>query len=202
MSANDDHKPELRLTPTTLRRVVLQRDKLAEEVEELKSENERLKEELSAHALCRDKIAALEAKAASGGAQSDDLLRKVEGLEKKAEDLALALKVSEQMRKRFEDRAVKVEALEAELAALRARTAAAEAGVEAAKAGAKKESAAAKAAVAEASQGPTPAEFFAAIEMFKAEQLMACISERVFVHVVAPKTILQVLCSSAQDSIR
>lgn len=38
---------------------------------------------------------------------------------------------------------------------------------------------------------PTYAQFMEAMESFKAEQLMACISERVFIHVIAPRTILQ-----------
>ena len=47
-------------------------------------------------------------------------------------------------------------------------------------------------AAAAAAVGPSPEEFRAAIEAYKAQNLMTTISERVFVHVVAPRTILQV----------
>jgi hypothetical protein len=163
--------------------VVIQRDKLEEEAVELRAENERMAKELEAHALCPGRIAALELEAVDRRKADDSW--KVHGLEKKVADLELALKVSEARRDGFAEKADKAAGLDAELAALRVRANLAERKVA-------EQAARAERAEAKGSGGPTQAEFLAALEMFKAEQLMTCISERVFVHVVAPKTILQV----------
>ena len=174
--------PELRLTPATLRRVVIQRDKFEEECVELRAENARLHVELEAHKLCGARIATLEAEAVERRKADDSW--KIHGLEKKIEELKLALQVSEARRDGFAEKADKAAGLDAELAALRQRCAAAEKRAD--------EEAFKARETAKGAGGPTQAEFNAALEMFKVEQLMQCISERVFVHVVAPKTILQV----------
>lgn len=68
------------LRKATLKRVVLQRDKLEEELVGLREENERLKEELLAHALCGARIAELTEAARGGGeaqvvSQSPDIVQ-------------------------------------------------------------------------------------------------------------------------------
>jgi len=187
-------RPELRLTPTTLRRVVQQRDKLEEENSKLKDENVRLNEELLVHAKCGAKIkeledkctecslsttTAAEASAAQVGA-TKALELKVASLTKECEGVCQALDISEAMNQRLRGRAAEMEAMKTILAELTQR--AEELEQRALKAEAKPPS----------TPGPSPADFYADIEMYKSEQLMLCISERVFVHVVAPKTILQV----------
>jgi hypothetical protein len=171
---------ELRLTPTTLRRVITQRDKLEEEIVVLREENERLKEELLAHARCEATVKAFDEASKKSSLQLDHAQKDNELMRKKVEDLALALKVSEGLRESLKETADRAEKLEAQVKSER------EESKEVRSRLAKAESEATE------HSGPTAAEFFAALEMLKTERLMACISERVFVHVVAPKVILQI----------
>lgn len=110
-STSSHDRPELRLTPTTLRRVVQQRDKLEEENGELKGEVARLTEELLVHALCGKKISELEAKCAECSSQADSatagaaaqeaLNEQMASLTKRCEGLERALDISEKMNQRL-----------------------------------------------------------------------------------------------------
>lgn len=179
---NQSEQVDLRLTPTTLRRVVKQREKLEEDIVEFKSEIDRLTKELEEHQHCGKKIEDITT--VSNKYIETIKEKELENTELKSQlsALQLAFKSSEQMNIRFRERHVKMDELQEKIVELE-----------------KELSERVKEEKSE-SQGITPEDFFKAIENFKMDQLMSCISERVFVHVVAPRTILQVGSSSSQQT--
>jgi hypothetical protein len=170
-------EPDLRLTPTTLRRVMKQRDKLEEEMVELRAENVRLLKELEEHQHCGKRIEQLNEEVSKQQEKCSQKEKENIELKKEIESLKLINQSNKEMDDRSKENSLEMEKLARQIEALELRNMKLEAEVE-----------------EKSNQEPsiTPQDFFRAIENFKIDQLMGCISERVFVHVVAPRTILQV----------
>jgi predicted RNase H-like nuclease (RuvC/YqgF family) len=196
-----------RLTPTTLRRVARGRDEALAQVEALKAEVVELTAALEAHKLCPSRIENLEKELEAVHQGAQEYRRSWEARDAAAEKTALALRVSEARREALEmdieklraaletgnDIAERQKGRGKEADALRKRVEDLERRLE--ESAAREAAAAASAAsatAAPANAGVTMGDVMELLEKYKIENMMSLISERVFIHVVAPKTILKI----------
>jgi len=193
--------PDLRLTPTTLRRVIQQRDKLEENNLVLKEENDKLKLELLEHLKCSKIIQDSKELVITKTEQYSKIEKEyndykinkeleLKELNDKFESLTLAYNSSEKMNNRNINKTEKLIELEEKLKIISDKY------IILSETHNKliKEQNDLNSSLNNNNNNATltPEDFFNAIENFKMDSLMACISERVFIHVVAPRTILQI----------
>jgi hypothetical protein len=193
LSEPNSDQPDLRLTPTTLRRVIQQRDHFEEENKKLIKENNELKIKLEEHLKCENIINELNNKI---NKQNNDILEFEKNmvilneLKEEYNNLELSYKTSLEMNKRNSNKSNQIEILENKLKEISDKYLLLNENKN--ELVIKNEKLLLKQNEQSSSSSITPEDFYKAIENFKLDSLMQCISERIFVHVVAPRTILQI----------
>jgi hypothetical protein len=195
--ARDDSREnnKLRLTPTSLRRVQSQRDVALQNVKELTSRVAELEAALQEHNECEAKIEGLKCELNALRESSSKAMQDKEARDAAFAKQALALSVSEHQKKSLQMDVEKLnEAMETSSKILERQKGAMKRVEELEKEIERERERNCTAATEPPSgnSGVTMEQVIELLEACKVENLLTLVSERVYIHVVAPKTVLKI----------